>query len=333
MKLKAALLALGLLLLAGPVHGQGGNTVIIRFPGAPSGTCAPLSLGINNATGALYDCVAGAWSLVGGGGAGVPGGAAGTVQYNNAGAFGGITGSSFDGTNVDFSNAGTTLTCEAYFCIRGEGEGTRQGFPALLDLLQESDNDWLFNFGNADAAAGVSTVGFQAAAGTFSMNTVLAGGTSGNLTLGAASGVQSTVGGETALIVMDPATRVSQVSRLTAGSNISGLVAGNFALSAGWGTTATVTSQGGFDNNFQVTATSAGTGQAANPTIIFTYADGDFNVASAAFPNFVCAQIGGTGIVADLTVLGAQTTVTLTWNATPTATLTYQFDCIGMQRN
>lgn len=81
------------LLCTVPVHAQQGNTTTIRFAGAPTGACAPLSFGINSATGALYDCVAGTWTLVGtpGGGAS-PGGATGTVQYNAAGSFGGITG-------------------------------------------------------------------------------------------------------------------------------------------------------------------------------------------------------------------------------------------------
>lgn len=49
-------------------HAQQGNTVTISYPGVPSGTCAFIMYGINAATGDLYDCKAGAWNLVGGGG-------------------------------------------------------------------------------------------------------------------------------------------------------------------------------------------------------------------------------------------------------------------------
>ncbi len=52
------------------------------------------------------------------------------------------------------------------------------------------------------------------------------------------------------------------------------LVAGDFALSAGWGTTATVSAVSGTDQRFRITVTSAGTGQGANPTITFTFQDG-----------------------------------------------------------
>ena len=44
---------------------QQGNTVIIRFAGAPSGSCSPVSIAVNNATGDFYDCKAAVWTLVG----------------------------------------------------------------------------------------------------------------------------------------------------------------------------------------------------------------------------------------------------------------------------
>ncbi|MES2783013.1 MAG: hypothetical protein V4657_09470 [Pseudomonadota bacterium] len=51
---------------------------------------------------------------------------------------------------------------------------------------------------------------------------------------------------------------------------------GNIALSAGWGNAATVTAITGGDQGVKFTVNSAGTGQAANPTIQYTYADGTF---------------------------------------------------------
>lgn len=50
----------------------------------------------------------------------------------------------------------------------------------------------------------------------------------------------------------------------------------NIALSAGWGNAATVTAITGSDQGVKFTVNSAGTGQAANPTITYSYADGTF---------------------------------------------------------
>jgi hypothetical protein len=69
---------------------------------------------------------------------------------------------------------------------------------------------------------------------------------------------------------------------------------GNLALSAGWGSTATVTGAAGTGQTCQFTLTSAGTGQAANATITDTL--------PTALPtaNTVCTAqlIGGTGMAA-----------------------------------
>jgi hypothetical protein len=46
----------------------------------------------------------GVWATAGGGGGGTPGGANGTVQYNNAGAFNGASGATSDGTNITFTS-------------------------------------------------------------------------------------------------------------------------------------------------------------------------------------------------------------------------------------
>lgn len=77
--MKRLLALLTFLALATLVAGQGGNTVTIRFPGAPSGNCSLFMYAVNNATGEFYDCLAGSWNLVTGGG----GGGSGTVSPNN----------------------------------------------------------------------------------------------------------------------------------------------------------------------------------------------------------------------------------------------------------
>lgn len=53
---------------------QIGNVTLKHFPGAPSGSCGQNQQAENDATGALYSCVSGTWTQVGGG---APSGAAG----------------------------------------------------------------------------------------------------------------------------------------------------------------------------------------------------------------------------------------------------------------
>jgi hypothetical protein len=105
-------------------------------------------------------------------------------------------------------------------------------------------------------------------------------------------------------------------------SSITGtaLVAGNVVPSAGWGTTATVTAPAGDSHLFTFTVNSAGTGQAASPTLAVT-----FPTPYITAPGCSAIQIGGTGAIADLTTTTgpSTTTVTFTWNATPAAGLTY----------
>jgi hypothetical protein len=104
----------------------------------------------------------------------------------------------------------------------------------------------------------------------------------------------------------------------------------DFALSAGWGTTASIaiTNASSKDAAATVTVTSAGTGQAANPTITFTFHDG----AWAVIPACLLIQNGGNDIFGDITgVTTSGTVLAGTWNGTPTATKTYQFliQCLG----
>lgn len=95
---------------------------------------------------------------------------------------------------------------------------------------------------------------------------------------------------------------------------------GNFALSAGWGTTATVTAAAGFAQTCQVTITSSGTGQAANPTITYTLA----NALPAATTVCTAQMVGGTGAntLINQTTLSATAPI-FTFGGTPVAASTY----------
>ncbi len=110
------------------------------------------------------------------------------------------------------------------------------------------------------------------------------------------------------------------VARLYLGGTA--LVAGDFALSAGWGDTASVGTITGADARCKFTVTSAGVGQAANPTITLTFKDGTWTVT----PFVVACRGGGSQLGIQPCVTGVTaTTVTLTWPGTPVAAETFQF--------
>lgn len=78
-KLTAALVMLWLVILQPTAMYAIGNTVIISASGAPSGTCGPIQLYMDSATGNLYDCPAGSWVQAGSGSASSGVTAAGTL--------------------------------------------------------------------------------------------------------------------------------------------------------------------------------------------------------------------------------------------------------------
>ncbi len=113
-------------------------------------------------------------------------------------------------------------------------------------------------------------------------------------------------------------------------SNATALVTGDFALSAGWGSTAAVSSPVGTDQAFSITVTANGAGIAANPTVTLTFHDGTWTNS----PMFVCKQAGGTGTLTTLSGenTATATTLPLTFNGTPVAASTYIIACVGMGR-
>jgi hypothetical protein len=108
--------------------------------------------------------------------------------------------------------------------------------------------------------------------------------------------------------------------QMNSGTN---LVAGDFALSAGWGATRSISNilNGSKDTRGEFTVTSAGAGQAANPTITLTFKDGAFG----GNPMAIVKRNGGTGANTEPTWVTLATTLTMTFPATPVAGLTYTF--------
>jgi hypothetical protein len=106
------------------------------------------------------------------------------------------------------------------------------------------------------------------------------------------------------------------------------LVTGDFALSAGWGSTAAVSAVTGTDQGWQITVTANGTGIAANPTVTLTFHDGTKTNA----PICVSKMAGGTGTITPLAEAPTATTNVLTFNGTPVAASTYILSSVCMGR-
>jgi|GEM_PF-5419086 len=96
----------------------------------------------------------------------------------------------------------------------------------------------------------------------------------------------------------------------------------NFALSAGWGTGASVTVNGGTDQRVDFTVTAGSASFAANPTVSFTFADGAFPFA----PMPQVTRNGGNQLSVN-GVLASSTTSSsgFTWVGTPAVGETYRF--------
>jgi len=111
------------------------------------------------------------------------------------------------------------------------------------------------------------------------------------------------------------------------------ITSAKLVLSAGWGTTASwTTGPIGYTKRIQGTVTASGTGQAANPTITYTFP------TPFATTNIICkvSQIGGTqAAVANPFTVGAPsvTSVVFTYTGTPSAGNTLQLiiECDTLQ--
>lgn len=103
------------------------------------------------------------------------------------------------------------------------------------------------------------------------------------------------------------------------------LVAGDFALSAGWGTTASVGTILGNDQRCSFVVTSTGTGQGASPTITLTFTDGAWPVA----PVVVISRTSGSALTTPFLVSSVTTTaLVLTYAGTPVAAETFGISVI-----
>lgn len=118
-----------------------------------------------------------------------------------------------------------------------------------------------------------------------------------------ASGVQGTIS------LQSLKTSVNRVY-YNQGTN---LVTGDFALSAGWGSTASITTLSGKDSRFSLEITSAGTGQAANPTLTLTFTDGAWPVVPFPLVQDNGSVTSGGSYLGPVWELTAVSTTAATW--------------------
>lgn len=312
---KAFLLLLFLLCFAGIASAQVGNTVTTSGTGAPPGganQCSVPMFYIENSSGNLYDCKAGVWnSVAGGGGGGSPASPSGSIQYNNAGSFGAL--SEWANGNADCDTFGdpcdvfiTSSSTFRYFLAGTNSNGAAGNFMACYQFTDAGV------YCNSTDTTDNANLDFAPSDGNTGMSVLHAGKATG--------------------FFIHQNDRVVTIGRLAFSSNFTTTPTSMlFALSAGWGSTAAVSSIGGSDNSFIFTVTTGGSGIAANPTVTYTYADGSFGGAS--IPIALCLQTGGTDVIADITNAPTNTNIALTWHGTPTTAKTYIISCHLFQRS
>lgn len=130
------------------------------------------------------------------------------------------------------------------------------------------------------------------------------------------------------LTVTDDVTADTVTARRFIASSDTAMQSSDVALSAGWGTTASVAvATGSTSQRFRLTITSAGTGQGANPTTTVTFPGGAFATGARAIVRYN----GGTG-ASPTNIFWTQptTTIVITHVQTPVDGLTYSIDCIIM---
>ncbi len=157
-----------IVLLAATAFGQQGNVLQLRFPGVPTGGCAPIMVAVNNTNGDFYDCGPGSvWRIVGPGPGGITG--FGTINslpkftaptvlgdslFDDDGARGRYTGA--NGFQVPGTSGLINLTCSATTPAAAGDVRCVTGAPARFHFYGAADQTFLTNpldlYGSAPAA-------------------------------------------------------------------------------------------------------------------------------------------------------------------------------------
>lgn len=111
------------------------------------------------------------------------------------------------------------------------------------------------------------------------------------------------------------------------------LVTGDFVLSGGWGAGAAVSAVTGTDQAWQATVTSAGAGQAANPTVTLTFKDLTWGASAPICDTKIQSTTDAAAkLLTAITDAPTQTTNVITYNDTPVVNKAYTFTSITIGR-
>lgn len=221
-----------------------------------------------------------------------------------------------NGSQIAFSNlAGTASATQG---------GTAQSTWTLGDILYSSAANTLAKLaGNTTTTKKyLSQTGTGAASAAPAWSQIAAADLSDGNT-----GTGSIVHATSPTVSNETDTGTSQVKRLKANQGTA-LVAGDFSLSAEWGTTATVSGVTGTDSAFSFQVNSSGTGQANLPTVTLTFHDGTWTNA----PYVVCQRDDGSAPNTYFAGSTTATTMVQTLVGTPVATSAYSMQCIVVGR-
>lgn len=213
-----------------------------------------------------------------------------------------------NGAQINFTNLAGSLSCAQH--------------PALTGDTTSSAGSC------ATTVAKIAGISVGTPTGTAGTSVVLA--TSPTI---ASPSITGTVGGSatyTTPTLSSPTLTGNALYKRTKATQGTALVIGDVGtLSAGWGTTATVSAVSGTDAAGSITISSSGTGQAANPTFVLTYHDGTWTNS----PIVVATRGDFNAPVAGFIHSGATaTTVTFGFNGTPLAGSTYTVHFIAVGR-
>lgn len=223
---------------------------------------------------------------------------------------------------VVLADLGTATTVE----ILRQTSGIRTFTPSL-QMSDNSGNSGIFMSATQMRYAANRVMGWVAST-TDPATALIAGFTgdtvTGEVNLGNGS-ANDTSGHLIQTSGIDLGTQSTKRIRLNRGT---ALVAGDFALSGGWGNTAAVSAVIGTDQAWTITVTANGTGIAASPTITLTFHDGTFTNS----PITNSKMSGGTGTITALTETPTATTNVITFNGTPGAGSTYIISSVAFGR-
>lgn len=236
------------------------------------------------------------------------------------------------------TNAGTgnAIGGPKGFNVRLMGTTGNSGFSwlsgTITNLIAGGANQWLYTAGlsrmgsahivsmssNADPNVASGDINFtRQAAGIFQVGTgetanangKVAGadwiGPVGATTPNTGSFTTLTGSGAVTLSGSGSSNAHASINRLKANRGTA-LVSGDFALSAGWGSTAALSAIAGTDTGFTVTVTANGAGIAANPTLTLTYKDGTWTNA----PVFTVTRGDGNAPTTGFWIVQAASTAT-----------------------